>query len=153
MRAYSSNSQPTGLRFYTFFFLYLILRAVRFSLTLVVFIFLADFLLQFVHARRNGNSLPERVHQITSPVLENVEQTTRVDLRYAFRYRTVDFMPMAIFLLILLGKMPINSLLWEVERRMNRRGPEPPPTPEDSAHAPRNAPATAPPAPAGEMGK
>ena len=127
----------------------MIRRAVRFSLTLIVFLFLADFLLQFVHARRNGNSLPERVHRITAPVMAEVEQTTQIDLRYAFRYRTVDFMPMAIFLLILLGKMPLNSLLWQVERRMNRRGPEPPPTPEESAYAPRTTPATPPPAPNG----
>ncbi|MBI1982803.1 MAG: hypothetical protein HYS61_01225 [Acidobacteria bacterium] len=74
------------------------LKAIRIVLTSLVLLFLLGFLLQFAHANRDGNSLPERVQWVTGPMQNLVEEITQINLRYKFGFGVVDFMPLPILL-------------------------------------------------------
>ncbi len=125
-------SKPTGLHFVGYISAYYLLGTLRLAVSLVVLMFFADFCLQFVHAYKNGNSLPERVHRLTAPTQYQLEKATQVNLRYEFRYRTVDFMPLAILFFLLIAKMPVSSVYWRIQWRLKGHAPQPIPSSDET---------------------
>lgn len=98
-----------------------ILKATRIVLTSLVLVFLVGFLLQFAHATRDGNSLPERVQWVTGPMQNLVEETTQIDLRYEFGFGVVDFMPLPILLGFLYLRRRVKLLHRGAESAMSER--------------------------------
>jgi hypothetical protein len=74
---------------------YILHKTIRLALTLVIWMFLADFLFQFVHSRMDGTSLPERVHSVTAVVQTPLEMAAGIDMRYDYHGALVDLMPLA----------------------------------------------------------
>lgn len=103
-------------------FVFSVHKAIRIVLTLIIWLFLADFSLQFVHAYRNGKSLPERVHALTMVVQNPLEEVAQIDIRYRIRDLVVDFMPLVIFAGVFYIRFQMGSIYRSIESAI--MGPE-----------------------------
>ena len=107
-----------------FYSLFCLHKAIRIPLTLLVWLFLVHFLLQFVHARKDGKSLPERVQLATALVQTPIEEAARIDMRYEFRHLKIDLMPLVLLTGFFLMRWRTNSLYARLERKLKGQAPE-----------------------------
>jgi hypothetical protein len=80
-------------------------------LSSVIWLFLADFLFQFVHVHRDGKSLAGEVHALVSLVQTPLERVIGFDARYQFPVSNVDFMPLIMFVVLLILRNRADFLL------------------------------------------
>jgi hypothetical protein len=90
-------------------------KLISFCLTLAAWLFMVEFLLQFVHTHDNRNSMSEQVQAITDKGQAPIERVVGFDLRYKFPGATVDFMPLLIFVGLLLLRNRTDFILLRVE--------------------------------------
>jgi hypothetical protein len=91
-------------------------KSLSVCLTSVTWLLLADFLLQFTHIHRDGKSLAGEVHALVSLIQTPLESVMGFDARYQFPVSNVDFMPLIIFVVLLILRNRADSLLAGAER-------------------------------------
>jgi hypothetical protein len=104
-------------------------RSFSFCLTLVVWLFVAEFLFQFAHIHNDGKSLAEEVHAAASIVQMPLEKALGFDARYQFPVSNVDFMPLIIFVALLIGRNRADAALAGLDRVIRgekKKGPQSP---------------------------
>jgi hypothetical protein len=114
----TSGAGPRGwgrARTYGFHSTRLLRRLISAILTLAVWLFMAAFLLQFVHTHDDGKSLSERVQTMTDRIQVPLEKVVGFDMRYEFPDTTVDFMPLFVFVALLLLRNRADTLLLRAE--------------------------------------
>ena len=98
--------------------------AIRLVLTVVVWVFLADFLLQFAHSRMDGKSLPERVHGVTALVQIPMEEAAGMDMRYDYNGAPVDLMPLVILTVAFFTRRRARIVYQQLRTAINGPAPE-----------------------------
>ena len=122
----SSGSAKQGkARRALFYSLFCLHKAIRIPLTLLAWLFLVHFLLQFVHARKDGKSLPERVQMATAIVQIPIEEAARIDMRYEFRNLQIDLMPLVLVTGFFLIRWRTSSIYKLLESKLKGTTPEP----------------------------
>ena len=91
-------------------------RSLSVGLSFLIWLFLADFLFQFTHVHRDGNSLAGIVHALVSLLQAPVERVLGFDARYQFPVSNLDFMPFIIFVVLLIFRNRADSLIAGAER-------------------------------------
>lgn len=91
-------------------------KSLSVCLTASVWLFMADFLFQFAHVHRDGKSLAGVVHTVVSLIQTPLESLIGFDARYQFPVSNVDFMPLIIFVALLILRNRADSLLARAER-------------------------------------
>ena len=102
-------------------------KCVAVMLTFAVWLFLAQFLLQFVHKHDDDRSLPGFVQILTDSVQVPFENALGFDLRYEFPNVAVDFMPLVIFVGLLVLRNRSDFLLAKAECKLKGVAEEAPP--------------------------
>jgi hypothetical protein len=86
-------------------------KSLSVCLSAAVWLFVADFLFQFAHIHRDGKSLAGEVHALVSLIQAPLERMLGFDARYQFPVSNVDFMPLIIFVVLLIVRNRADSLL------------------------------------------
>jgi hypothetical protein len=110
--------------FYGFHSTRFLRRLTSAGLTFAVWLFMVAFLLQFVRTHDDGKSLSEQVQTITNKVQVPLESVVGFDMRYEFSDTTVDFMPLFVFVALLLLRNRADSLLLRAERALKGAPPK-----------------------------
>ena len=99
-------------------------KVVRLALTVVIWVFLADFLLQFVHSRMDGTSLPERVHSLTAVVQIPLEMAAGIDMRYDYDGALVDLLPLVFVTAAFLVRRRVRFVYQQLDAAIHGLPPE-----------------------------
>ncbi len=120
-----SSAKPGKTQRVIYYSVFSLHKMMRIPLTLLAWVFLVHFLLQFVHARKDGRSLPERVQAATALIQAPIEEAARIDMRYELRSLKFDLMPLVLATGFFLIRWRTNSLYKRLARKLNGPALEP----------------------------